>query len=89
MIMILQAYKMEALQESWRPPPRFQRKAWETRQCVAGSRFLQTAPEKAMFETEDPGLKLKTQEFTDTRNMECLLRKPAGSETSQPKTEAM
>jgi hypothetical protein len=32
----------------WRLAPRFQRKAREVRQCVAGSVFLQEAPEKTI-----------------------------------------
>lgn len=33
---------------SWRLPPRFQRKNWEARQCVAGSGSTQAAPQKVM-----------------------------------------
>jgi hypothetical protein len=66
---------------SQRLPLRFQRKAWEARQCVAGSASLQAACERAML----VAIKVKTkwqwrpQEVKDSRNVECPLRKAAGN----------
>jgi hypothetical protein len=72
-------------------PPRFQRKAWEARQCVAGSVFLQAAPEMVMQEAlwVNPKLQWRPQDIGGAMNMEHLLRKIIGSKHSQPKREAM
>jgi hypothetical protein len=56
--------------DSWRLPPRFQRKAWEACYCVAESGSLQTS---------SPQWRAIPQGMRDTRNVEYLLRKVSGN----------
>lgn len=62
-------------------PPRFQRKAWESRQ---------ETPEKAVHDTGNESKSmLEIPGSSDAMNMQCLLRKAAGCEQIQPKRDAV
>lgn len=63
-------------------PPRFQRKAWEVRQCMAGSEFLQAVHDSIINKMVRVKSKLqrRIRELRDARNVEYLLRKVLGSE---------
>jgi hypothetical protein len=76
---------------SWRHLPKFQRKAWEFRQCLTGLESLQAAHGRAMHKVlkVKPKLQWKPKEIKDARIIEFLMRKAPGSEDNQPKKDAM
>lgn len=76
----------ERVMDSWRLPPRFHRKAWETRQCEAGSESLQAVPDRVMCRVLRVKLKLqwKPQKIQNAKNMEHLPTEASGSMCSQP-----
>jgi hypothetical protein len=57
--------------KAWRLPPRFKRKAWEHRHCVAGLDLLQVAPGKVRHEAVrvKPKMQWRPQEGRDARLM--------------------
>jgi hypothetical protein len=56
---------------SWRLPPRFQRKVWEVRKCIAQLEFLWAASDVWSFESE---AEWRPQEVGDAWNIKWLLR---------------
>lgn len=61
------------------------------REIIERSEFLQADPERVMHEAMKEKLKLerRPQEFRDSSNMDCLLRKTAGCGESQARREPM
>jgi hypothetical protein len=70
--------------ESWRFPPRFQRKAQEGRQCVAELDSLQGDPEKVTCKVVRKKL-IVEKLGRDARNVECLQGMPQAVSKASPR----